>query len=248
MDSKESKNSTSKILRDRYARILGQDWTPPSSVVTAKKRRLLRWLVWIPVLLILVLGTHYFTNRQTEITKSEQKTTSYPPQKQETSSIPELPPLPDYVASIANSIISEQNDSDITILKTPVTNDTVNHERLKNVEIQDKSPDNTTKAENGGETQFFVIVKSTKSKDEAIAYAKELGARGYASEVILSSANYYGVVLGRFSFEDAKRAINAALVSGIITNEPYLMTPDRVIDYVYPKDISPSVNRGLPDN
>ena len=35
--------------------------------------------------------------------------------------------------------------------------------------------------------------------------------------------------------------MNAALVSGAVTNKPYLMTPDRVVDYIYPKDDRPSV-------
>ena len=234
MDSKESKNSTSKILQDRYARILGLDCTPPASVVQTKKRKLLPWVAWILVLLILVLGTYYFINTQIEITKDVKLTKSDLKQKQEIPSISDLSPLPDYVASIANTIISEQNDSDKTALKTAGANDTVNHEMRPNVEIQDKTLASKAKVEDLQATQFLVIVKSTKSKDDAIEYAKKLGASGYSSEVILSSTNYYGVVLGRFSFEDAKRAMNAALVSGVVTNEPYLMTPDRVIDYIYP--------------
>jgi hypothetical protein len=235
MDPKESKNSTSKILQDRYARILGFDWTPPTSVAQTKKRKLLRWDAGILVLLILVLGIRYFINSQIDITKGVKLTKPELLQKQEIPSISELSPLPDYVASIANTIISEQNDSEKTALKTAVANDTVNHERRQHVEIQDKSLGSKTTVEDVEATQFFVIVMSTKSKDDAIEYAKKLGASGYSSEVILSSTNYYGVVLGRFSFEDAKRAMNAALVSGTVTNEPYLMTPDRVIDYVYPK-------------
>ena len=236
MDSKESKNSTSKILQDRYARILGLDYTSPTSVVQTKKRKLLRWVAWILVLLILVLGTCYFINTPIEITKGVKLTKSDLQQKQEIPSLSELSPLPDYVASIANTIISEQNDSDKTASKTASENDTVNHERRQNnVEVQDKTLASKTKVEDLQATQFFVIVKSTKSKDDAIEYAKKLAASGYSSEVILSSANYYGVVLGRFSFEDAKRAINTAIVSGVVTNEPYLITPDRVIEYVYSK-------------
>lgn len=233
MDSKESKNSTSKILQNRYARILGLDWTTPASVIQPKKRKLLRWVAWILVLLILVLGTRHFINMQIEISKGVKSTKSDLQQKQEMLSISELSPSSDYVASIANTIVSEQNDSEKAALKAAVTNDTVNNERRQNVETKDKSLGTKTKVENAEATQFFVVVMSTTSKDDAIEYAKKLGASGYSSEVILSSTNYYGVVLGRFSFEDAKKAINAALVSGVVTNKPYLMTPDRVVDYVY---------------
>jgi hypothetical protein len=211
MDSKKNKESTSKILQERYARFLGIDWTPPVSVQQPKKRKRLAWVVWSLVLLMLVIGIRHFINTRIAITKDVKLTKSGLQQKQEIPSISELSPLPDYVAAIADTIISEQN-----------------------VEIQDKSTDSKTKAEEVKATQFLVIVNSTKSKDDAIEYAKKLGASGYNSEVILTSANYYGVVLGRFSFDDAKRAINAALVSGVVTNEPYLITPDRVVDYVYP--------------
>lgn len=234
MDSKKSKNSTSKILQDRYTRILRIDWTPPAYVEQAKKRKLLRRVAWTLVLLMLVLGTRHFINTRTATTKDVKLTKPDRQQKLEIPSITELSPLPDYVASIANTIISEQNDSDKTALKTIVANDTVNHQRRQNTGIQEKSRDSKTKVEDEEAAQFFVIAKSTKSKDDAIEYAKELGASGYSSEVILTSANYYGVVLGRFSFEEAKKAMNAALVSGAVTNKPYLMTPDRVIDYVYP--------------
>lgn len=233
MNTKESEKLTSKIMKDRYAQIMGFDQPPPASVVQTKKRKLLRWVAWILVLLILVLGILYFINIQIVITKGVQMSKSDLEQKQAIPSISELSPLPNYVASIANTIISEQNDSGKTALKNAVANDTVNHEKRKDVDIQDKSLDSKTKVEDGRATQFFVIVKSTKSKDDAIEYAKKLGDSGYSSEVILSSTNYYGVVLGRFSFEDAKRAMNAALVSGVVKNVPYIMTPDRVIDYVY---------------
>ena len=240
MDSKESNNLTSKIIQDRYARILGFDLAPPNSVVQTKKRKLLNWFAWFLVLLILVLVTRYLI--QIGITKDVKLTKSGPKQELEIPLIVELPPLPDYVASIANTIISEQNYSGKTALKTAVANDPVNHERWQNVEIQDKSVASKTKVEDVDATPYFVIVKSTKSKDDAIEYAKKLGASGYSSEVILSSANYYGVVLGRFSFEDAKKAMNTALVSGIVTTKPYLMTPDRVIDYVYSAAARPESN------
>ena len=239
MGYKESKNSTSKILQDRYARILGFVCSPPTSVVQTKKRSPLRWVVWILVLLILILGTFYFINTQIEITKDVQMPNSGLQPNQEISTISELPPLPDYIASIASTIISEQNDFDKTALKTALANDTFNQEMRQNVEVQSKLPDSKTKVENVEAIQFLVIVRSTKSKDDAIEYAKELGARGYSSEVILSSTNYYGVVLGRFSFEDAKKAMDAALASGVVTIKPYIMTPNRVIDYVYSATESP---------
>ena len=113
----------------------------------------------------------------------------------------------------------------------------------ENVNVQVKSLGSKTKVKvkDVEASQFFIIVKSTKSKVDAIEYAKKLGASGYSSEVILSSTNYYGVVLGRFSLEDAKKAMNAALVSGVISNKPYLMTSARVVDYIYPTDNNPSV-------
>ena len=184
MDFKESKNSTSEILQDRYTRILGYNWASGTFVAQTKKRRLLRLSVWLLVLLILVLGTRYFLTIQIEIPKGVK---TVKPDLQEIPSIPELSPLPDYVAFIANTIISEQNDSDKTVLKTDVANDTVNHESRQNADIQDKLLGRKTKVNDVEETQYFIIVKSTKSKDEAIKYAKELGASGYSSEVILSS-------------------------------------------------------------
>jgi hypothetical protein len=117
MDSKESNNITSKIMQNRYARILGFDRTPPTSVLQTKKRKLLRWVAWFLVLLILVLVTRYLTNIPLEVSKGVKLTKSGLNQKQAIPSILELKPLPNYVASIADTIISEQKNLAKLLLK-----------------------------------------------------------------------------------------------------------------------------------
>ena len=79
---RKANNLTSKIMQDRYARILGFDLAPPNSVVQTKKRKLLIGLLGFLVLLILVLVTRYFI-KQIGITKDVKLTKSGSKQKLE---------------------------------------------------------------------------------------------------------------------------------------------------------------------
>lgn len=100
---------------------------------------------------------------------------------------------------------------------------------------EDESLDSSTQTEVVESVTFFVIIKSTKSKEDAIELAKDLTEMGYSSEVILSATGYYGVALGRYSFDNAKKAIKSPLVSGFINEEPFIMSHDRITAYIYAK-------------
>ena len=235
MNLKDRNNLATKTVQDRYARIFGTDWKPHPPSIQKTKRN---FLLWIPgflifLVLLLVIGTRYLINIQAESTEEIIVSTKSDTQrKQDIFSISELPPLSGDPLPVSNILISEQID----------TNDAeefVDQEKLQGIENHNISFDSKKKFEPVDPDQFLVIVHSTKSKNDAIKQAKELAANGYPGEVILSSSGYYGVVLGRYSFDDAKKAMKAVVVSGNVTKKPYLMGSDRIKEYVYPVADSP---------
>ena len=84
--------------------------------------------------------------------------------------------------------------------------------------------------------EYFVIIKSTKNRQEAIEEAQKLQSYGYQSEVILSITGYYGISLGRYRFEDARNAMTDAQRRDLAPADAYLMTGERVKEYIYPAD------------
>jgi hypothetical protein len=140
-----------------------------------------------------------------------------------------------YRLPFLDTLILELNNPDESALINPVSNDKVTDKWQKTFSAQE-IPINP---ENKVDSLYFVIVMSTASKDEAITFARKLHEKGFSSEVILGSTNYYGVVLGRFSLEDAKQAINTAHVFRVVSIKPYLITKDRIKEYVYPKFNTP---------
>ncbi len=82
--------------------------------------------------------------------------------------------------------------------------------------------------------EYFVIVASLKDREAAIKEAKQQENSGFKAEVIKSTTGYYGVAIGRFSFDEAKRAREVAIQKGFASADSYLMTGDRVIESVFP--------------
>lgn len=80
----------------------------------------------------------------------------------------------------------------------------------------------------------FVVLLSTRSKEEAISRANEFGNKGHTSEVILSSSGYYGVVLRASSTDEAKNSIQAVLTQGLVGTTPYILPKGRIKQFVYP--------------
>lgn len=81
--------------------------------------------------------------------------------------------------------------------------------------------------------EVLLIVASTLTKEEAIDQALALELDGHASEVILGVSDYYGVALGRFDFEQAKR-MKSSIVTSESVNTPYLINDESIDSYVYP--------------
>ncbi|MGH8475462.1 MAG: M23 family metallopeptidase [Methylococcales bacterium] len=81
---------------------------------------------------------------------------------------------------------------------------------------------------------FFVVLLSTKSKNNAVGRAQEFSGKGYPSEVVLSSTGYYGVVLRRNTSREAKDSMAAIVASGVSNTKPYVMSSKRVKQHIYP--------------
>ncbi len=82
--------------------------------------------------------------------------------------------------------------------------------------------------------QVLLIVASTAIKEEALELAQSLENDGHASEVVLGLIGYYGVALGRFSFEEADSLRTSMIEAEPENPAPYLM-PERMIEsFVYP--------------
>jgi hypothetical protein len=83
--------------------------------------------------------------------------------------------------------------------------------------------------------EYFVIVDSPETRETAINKAKQLEKSGFRAEVIKSITGFYGVAIGRFDFDEAKRVREVAIQKGFAKEDSYFMTGDRVIENVYPK-------------
>lgn len=82
--------------------------------------------------------------------------------------------------------------------------------------------------------QVLLIVASTPAESEALDHARRLESAGHSSEVILSNTGYYGVALGRFSYERAKGMQEIVNESGVETSSSYILGPSSISGYVYP--------------
>lgn len=81
--------------------------------------------------------------------------------------------------------------------------------------------------------QVLLIIASTLSEEAALNHARRLQDRGHKSEVILSTNGYYGVALGRFSYEQARGMDEVTNQQGIRPSS-YLMRASSIRSYVYP--------------
>ena len=82
--------------------------------------------------------------------------------------------------------------------------------------------------------EVLLIVVSTPSESEALDHARRLESAGHSSEVILSNSGYYGVAIGRFSYEHAKGMQEIVNESGVETSSSYILGPSSITAYVYP--------------
>lgn len=80
---------------------------------------------------------------------------------------------------------------------------------------------------------YYVIVASLQSEEDAVSKAKELRAKQYKSEVILSTTGWYGVTIGRYSFQEAIEVRQAAIDKGDAPKDAYIMTKARVVKTVF---------------
>jgi hypothetical protein len=80
---------------------------------------------------------------------------------------------------------------------------------------------------------YYVVVASVPSEDDAISKAKALRTKEFKSEVILSTTGWYGVTLGRFSFQEAIEVKQKAIANGDAPKDAYIMTPARVVRTVF---------------
>lgn len=108
-------------------------------------------------------------------------------------------------------------------------------------------PDTSRPAEtkNGGEpaakTQppaeagnYFVIVKLTRSEDEATTIAKDLEKKGYEVKVYWTSGEEYAVTIGYFPREQAELTRKNAIQYGDATDDATLSTGREFLRRVYP--------------
>jgi len=82
--------------------------------------------------------------------------------------------------------------------------------------------------------QVLLIIASTLSEEAALNHARRLEDRGHKSEVVLSTNGYYGVALGRFSYEQARSMGEVTNQQGIKPPSSYIMRRSSIRSYVYP--------------
>lgn len=100
----------------------------------------------------------------------------------------------------------------------------------------------TTGAEPAGKTQtpppaagdYFVIVKLTRSKDEATNIAKDLQKKGYDVKVYWTSGEEYAVTIGYFPREQAELTRKNAIQYGDATDDATLSTGREFLRRIYP--------------
>lgn len=217
---KDAEDETLKTLRGRYAHGLGAENNP----INRTNRRLIRLFFGIGAYMLASLfGLWFLTGHKPKNVKPV-SVDQYSQQKQDSSRIRHLE------TGSALSLPDLSNREQVALAKS-------------NSNVSRKSPDISASGKKTANnsisvptSQYLVIIESTISKDDAVEKAKALSLLGFSSEVILSVTGYYGVVLGRFNYEESLKAIDKALASRIVTNKPYLMTTDRVASLVYPTD------------
>ena len=225
-------NDNSKALLERYKRVLGKDTTPWQHKKVNKKP--VPWFIWILMVLGPGLSIQYLFNIMTQSTDKLKVIPTQQEDNQTTAEPQILLPIPRFEnATPINKVIVSGLDG--TEDRTAETGTSEDFDSDKSPKISDQfsvATDNIAKNESPKDKQFLVVVESTTSKNEAITSAKLLSTSGYPSKVILSSTGYFGVVLGSFNFETANTTMDNVITSGVVTSKPYIMSVDRVKDYI----------------
>lgn len=81
---------------------------------------------------------------------------------------------------------------------------------------------------------YFVIVKLTRSKDEATTIAKDLQKKGYDVKVYWTSGEEYAVTIGYFPREQAELIRKNAIQYGDATDDATLSTGREFLRRIYP--------------
>ena len=80
-----------------------------------------------------------------------------------------------------------------------------------------------------------IPIASPTGRQEAIAAAERLKAKGYDASVWASRTEYYGIVAGHLPVDKAIELKKRAVAAGDIQPDAYLHTGDRFIEQVWPK-------------
>lgn len=80
--------------------------------------------------------------------------------------------------------------------------------------------------------QYFIIIASIKSKDEAIKYANEYEKKGYKCNIYFTKRNYYAITLGKYTYQQAQVILNEELEKKAITPTSYIVTGKTFLEQI----------------
>jgi hypothetical protein len=232
MKKSKKDDSVAKAFQERYARVLGLE--PFSSAETPAKSSLRRYVFLLMLLALTAIGAWFFFRPPAAGTAPSAASTSSPNLQ--------LPP-----AELTNPGLPAQSDAgqggpEVPEPVAPVhvveeaasfgkSNAAPNPQSLS----EPPPPNNAESTPKEAPGPSWVVLLSTKSKEDAIERARELGNSGTPCEVILSSSGYYGVVLRRDTYEQAQAAMKAIIAAGRVKTAPYIMSAERVKEHIYPE-------------
>ena len=195
------------------------------SVPKRQSQRLVTTLLFVILAFVLLLGVVlYWVFDELERTESSVRDAL---EKIETLD-QEIRRLDSALAARDPNYVSPENQTPIQV---PIPEGEVEFATVKSDESENL-PESTS--------PYFVIIESTTSESDAIGLAVTLRELGYASEVIETTTGFFGIVLGRFEFEQAQEAKLTAVRENLGTGVPYLITSERIVRYVYPEPAKPS--------
>jgi len=105
-------------------------------------------------------------------------------------------------------------------------------------------PDSSN-VEDINEKDFFIVAKSTPSKEEAINFAKSFLQKGYESEVHSTARGQFAVTIGHYPSKKAQYVKEQAIKAGNLTQEAYLVTELGLLKIVYPDSTEIPNNKEL---
>jgi hypothetical protein len=234
MKKSKKDDSVAKAFQERYASVLGLESF--SGVETPTKSLLRRYVFFLMLLgLAAISAWFYFRPPSADTTPSAASISSINPQQVPASS-PDLGLPAKSVAEQPEPVVPEHAEPEAMAGESASydksnDSDSAQNQHPLSAPLPSTPTDTLQPAVSGSS---FVVLLSTRSKDEAIARARELGNSGNPCEVILSSSDYYGVVLRRDTYEQAQAAMKAIIAAGVVKTAPYIMSASRVKEHIYP--------------